>query len=65
MLFKDIAIIDENLDHREGMWVGVLGDRIDYIGDEAPADTAKYGELYDGTGRLSCPRCTTPTPMRP
>ena len=55
MLFKDIAIIDENLDYREHQWVGVLGDVIDYIGAEAPADAAKYGEEYDGTGKLLMP----------
>ena len=55
MLFKDIAILDENFDCQEHRWVGVLGDRIDYIGAQAPADTEKYGEVYDGEGRLLMP----------
>ena len=55
MLFKDIAIIDENLDYREHQWVGVLDDTIDYIGGEEPADAAKYGEVYEGAGRLLMP----------
>ena len=53
MLFTDIALIDENLDYREHQWVGVLDGKIDYIGDAEPADAAKYGEAYDGTGKLS------------
>ena len=52
MLFKDIAIIDENLDYQEHQWVGVLDGAIDYIGGEEPADAAKYGEVYEGEGRL-------------
>lgn len=52
MLFTDIALIDENLDYREHQWVGVLDGIIDYIGDAEPADAAKYGEAYDGTGKL-------------
>ena len=52
MLFKDIAIIDENLDYREHQWVGVLDKTIDFIGSDAPADAARYGEEYDGAGKL-------------
>lgn len=52
MLFTDIALIDENLDYREHQWVGVLDGVIDYIGDAEPADAAKYGEAYDGMGKL-------------
>ena len=55
MLFKDIAIIDENLDYQEHQWVGVLDGAIDYIGGEEPADAAKYGEVYEGEGRLLMP----------
>ncbi len=55
MLFCDIAIIDENYDCREHQWVGVLDGKIDYIGDTEPADAAKYGEKYDGEGRLLMP----------
>ena len=55
MLFKDIAIIDENFEYQEGCWVGVTDDRIAYIGAEAPADAAAYGEVYDGAGKLMMP----------
>ena len=52
MLFEDISIIDENLDYREHMWVGVVDDKIDYIGDSAPEDRERFGETYAGEGRL-------------
>ena len=52
MLFEDIAIIDENLDYREHQWVGIDGTCIDYIASEPPADVARYGEEYDGRGKL-------------
>ncbi len=55
MLFEDIAILDEDFNYQEHMWVGVLNDRIDYIGSSAPADAAKYGEVYAGAGRLMMP----------
>ncbi len=52
MLFKDIAIIDENLDYQEHQWVGVLDDKIAYIGAEEPTDAGAYGEVYEGAGKL-------------
>ncbi len=55
MLFKDIAIIDENFEYQEDYWVGVANDRIAYIGTEAPADATAYGEVYDGAGKLMMP----------
>lgn len=55
MLFADIAIIDENLDYRQRQWVGVLDGKIDYIGGEEPVDAARYGERYDGVGKLLMP----------
>ena len=55
MLFHDIAIIDEDLEYREHRWIGVLDDKIDYIGEQPPADNEKYGEIYDGSGRLLLP----------
>lgn len=48
MLFKNIGIVDEFFQYQENMCVGVLGDRIDYIGSEEPIDADKYGEVYDG-----------------
>ncbi len=55
MLFKDIAIIDEDFEYRTGKWVGVRDGRIAYIGDGAPEDAESYGEVYDGTGKLLMP----------
>lgn len=50
MLFRNITISDENLDVREGMYVGIKGEKIDYIGTEMPK--ADYGEIYEGKGKL-------------
>lgn len=52
MLFKNIAILDENLDHIPDQWVAVKGDTIDHIGPEKPLNADEYGEVYDGTGKL-------------
>lgn len=50
MLFSDIDILDENLEHQKGYYVGVKDERIAYIGDKAP--TENFGEVYNGKGRL-------------
>lgn len=50
MLFEKIAIIDENFEYRENMYLAVEGDKIAYIGAEKPQKD--YGEVYDGTHRL-------------
>lgn len=50
MLFSKIAILDENLDYHQNRYVGILDDRIDYIGTEPPEKS--YGEEYSGTGKL-------------
>lgn len=55
MLFKNISLLDENFECRENQWVGVEGERIAYIGDAEPADAARFGEVYDGEGRLLMP----------
>lgn len=55
MLFKDIAIIDENFDYRTGMWVGVEEGKISYLAETPPDDAARFGEAYDGSGRLLIP----------
>ena len=44
MLFKNIGIIDENFAYREGMYVGTDGDKITYIGTEAPSEDAQARE---------------------
>ncbi|MFC2663082.1 MAG: amidohydrolase family protein, partial [Eubacterium sp.] len=53
MLFRDITILDENLDVQEHMYVGTKGKRIAYIGKAMPQED--YGEVYDGQGRLLMP----------
>ncbi|HKM28289.1 MAG TPA: amidohydrolase [Anaerovoracaceae bacterium] len=50
MLFKNITILNENLDIENNMYVGIKGDTIEYIGNEPPS--ADYGEGYDGKGKL-------------
>ena len=55
MLFKNISILDENFECRERQWVGVEGAQIAYIGDAEPADAARFGEVYDGEGKLLMP----------
>ncbi|MGN0711326.1 MAG: amidohydrolase [Anaerovoracaceae bacterium] len=50
MLFKNISIIDENLELQENMYVGIKYDKIDYIGKDMPKEN--YGEEYDGKGKL-------------
>lgn len=50
MLFKNITILDENLEVREHMFVGTKDARIAYIGTQEPQED--YGRVYDGSGRL-------------
>lgn len=52
MLFKNIKYIDENFEVQDNAFVGVLDDKIDYIGKSEPKDAAKYGEVYDGSNKL-------------
>ena len=55
MLFERIGIIDENFAFRKDCWVGVTGDRIDYVGPCPPKDPERYGQRYDGAGKLMIP----------
>ncbi|MDR2715508.1 MAG: amidohydrolase family protein, partial [Coriobacteriaceae bacterium] len=57
MLLSDIAIINEDLAFEEHLWVGVAGDRIAYLSPEEPSpeEAARFGEAYDGTGKLLVP----------
>lgn len=55
MLFKNIAVLDENFEVKQDMFVGIKGDRIDYIGSESPEDIYDYavkGNMYNGRGKL-------------
>ena len=55
MLFADITLIDKNFECKEHQWVGVRGDRIEYVGACAPENAADFGEAYEGAGRLLMP----------
>ena len=55
MLFCNIDILDDQLEHKKDMFVGVQGAHIPYIGSEEPADAAAYGQRYDGRGKLLMP----------
>lgn len=50
MLFKNISIINENLEIQNNMYVGIENDKIDYIGTEKPQKN--YGEEYEGNKKL-------------
>ncbi len=57
MLFCNIDILDENLEHKTGMFVGTEGDTIAYVGMDDPRITnpelaKRFGDVYDGTGKL-------------
>ena len=49
MLFKNITIIDENIEVKENQFVCVTDDKITYIGSEEP-DYSE--EVYNGKGKL-------------
>lgn len=53
MIFKDITLIDENFSAKEHYYVGIKGDKIDYVGDKMP--NIDYGEVYDGKNKLLLP----------
>ncbi len=55
MLFKDIAILDEDFQYQPSKWVATEGERIAYIGDAAPQDPDRFGRAYDGRGKLMMP----------
>ena len=50
MLFSKITILDENLEIKENRFVGIQGDRIDYVGETKPEKD--YGRIVDGKGKL-------------
>ncbi len=55
MLFKKIGLIDENYEYRSEMYVGTEGDRITYISSDAPDDENRFGDIYDGSGKVLMP----------
>ena len=50
MLFENITIMDENMVQQNNMFVGIEGNRIDYIGEKKPEKD--YGSVYYGKGKL-------------
>ena len=52
MLFSNIDILDESLAYKKDMFVGVEGDTITYVGDAEPERPERFGERYDGAGKL-------------
>ncbi len=50
MLFSDITILDENLELKEHMYVGVEGKTVSFIGPSRPEKD--FGKEYDGRGKL-------------
>lgn len=50
MLFKNITILNENLDPEYNRYVGITGNRITYIGNERPQ--GNWEREYDGSGKL-------------
>ena len=53
MLFKNITILDENMEIKTGMYVAVDKDKIKYIGNNKPE--GQFGREYDGRGKLLMP----------
>ncbi|MCL2631929.1 MAG: amidohydrolase [Coriobacteriia bacterium] len=54
MLFSNIDYLTSDFQVARG-FVGVIDDRIAYVGTEEPANPAIYGERYTGNGRLLMP----------
>lgn len=50
MLFKNITIIDENMEPKSNMYVGIKEDRISYVSDSFPSED--FGSQYEGKGKL-------------
>lgn len=50
MLFKDITVLDDHCVTKQHQYVGIMGDKIQYIGDKMPQ--TDYGEMYEGKNKL-------------
>lgn len=56
MLFKDIVMLNENMEIQEGMYLGTKGSFITYLDSKEPENADKYGEVYaDTSGKLFIP----------
>ena len=64
MLFKNITILDEDINVQHNMYVGIRGTRIEYIGNQLPQEP--FGQEIDGKDRLLMPgffNCHAHSPM--
>jgi len=64
MLFKNITILNEQMQIQKNMYVATKGDLISYIGDTPPMEN--FGEEMDGKNRLLMPgffNCHAHSPM--
>lgn len=64
MLFKNITILNENMQIQKNMYVATTGDLISYIGDKPPIEN--FGDEMDGKNRLLMPgffNCHAHSPM--
>ncbi len=64
MLFKNITILDEDINVQHNMYVGIRGNRIEYIGNQLPQEP--FGQEIDGKDRLLMPgffNCHAHSPM--
>lgn len=55
MLYRDITILDEDFNVKENMNVGIMEDKISYIGNKVPENLEDYGDIYLGKGKLLMP----------
>ncbi len=55
MLFSNIGLIDEEFTYNEDMYVGTEDDRITYVDVIEPTEAVKYGDVYDGRGKILMP----------
>ena len=55
MLFKNITVIDEDMNVKHNRYVGIKGEKIDYVGDSFPENASGYGRTYDGSNKLLMP----------
>ncbi len=53
MLFKNITLLDENLNIKENICLAIKADKIAYIGYEIPK--MDFGRVYEGVGKLVIP----------
>ncbi len=53
ILFSGIGIVDSEFNYRDGMYIGVDGEKIDYVSEVAPSKA--YSRVIDGKNKVLCP----------